>query len=88
MRYRLLRIGLRPRFLLATLVPVLVVLGGMVYAISSFLDVLEHDLSHGQLARDLDRAEALYHRDPELLEVLRPEVRTFVTPRCRCRYSS
>lgn len=81
MRCKLPKIGLRPRFLLATLVPVLFVLGGMIYVISSFLDVLEHDLSHGQLARDLDRAVALYHRDPELLEVLRPEVRTFVTPR-------
>jgi|AntDeeMinimDraft_5_1070356.scaffolds.fasta_scaffold04885_3 signal transduction histidine kinase len=74
-------LGLRPRFLLATLVPVLVVLGGMIYAVSSFLDVLEHDLSHGQLKRDLNRAAALYQRNPELLEVLRPEVRTFVTPR-------
>lgn len=76
-----LKLGLRPRLLLATLVPVLVVLGGMIYAVSSFLEVLEHDLSHGQLARDLDRATALYRRDPELLEVLRPGVRTYVTPR-------
>jgi signal transduction histidine kinase len=74
-------LGLRPRFLLATLVPVLVVLGGMIYAVSSFLEVLEHDMTHGQLARDLDRAAALYRRDPELLEILRPGLRTFVTPR-------
>ena len=75
------RLGLRPRFLLATLVPVLVVLGGMIYAVSSFLEVLEHDMTHGQLARDLDRATALYQRDPELLDVLRPGLLTFVTPR-------
>lgn len=81
MRYSWPGIGLRPRLLLATLVPVLVVLGGMVYAIASFLDVLEHDLSHDQLARDLERAITLYQRDPALLAVLQPEVRTFVVPR-------
>ena len=75
------RLGLRPRFLLATLVPVLVVLGGMIYAVSSFLDVLEHDMTHGQLARELDRVDALYRRDPQLLDLLGPNLRTYVTPK-------
>ena len=80
-RSRLLpRLGLRPRFLLATLALVFVVLGGFVYAVSEFLDVLEDDMIHGELARDMDRATALYKRD-RLLEALRPGLLTFVTPR-------
>ncbi|MES1948234.1 periplasmic sensor signal transduction histidine kinase [Salinisphaera sp. C84B14] len=76
-----LRPGLRPRILLATLVPVLVVLGGMVYAVSSFLEVLEHDMTHGQLARELDRVDALYRRDPQLLDLLGPNLETYVVPK-------
>ena len=75
------RPGLRPRILLATLVPVLVVLGGMIYAVSSFLEVLEHDMTHGQLARELDRVDALYRRDPQLLDLLGPNLETYVVPR-------
>ena len=75
------RPGLRPRILLATLVPMLVVLGGMIYAVSSFLEVLEHDMTHGQLARELDRVDALYRRDPQLLDLLGPNLETYVVPK-------
>jgi len=81
-RSRLLpRLGLRPRFLLAMLALVFVVLGGFVYAVSEFLDVLEDDMIHGELSRDMDRIAALYERDPALLQVTEPGLQVFVVPR-------
>lgn len=74
-------IGLRARFLLVMLTLVLVVLGGFVYAVSEFLDVLEEDMIEGQLTRDVDRVSALYARDPALLEITEPGLRVFVTER-------
>ncbi|MES1925252.1 integral membrane sensor signal transduction histidine kinase [Salinisphaera sp. T31B1] len=59
----------------------MVLLGGFIYAVSEFLDVLEDDMIHGGLARDVAHVSALYHRDPSLLNVPEPGLRVFVVER-------
>lgn len=76
-----LRVSLRSRFLLSILALVLVLLSGFVYAVSEFLDVVENDVIHGELMRDMDRVVTLYKRDPTLLEITEPGLRVFVTSR-------
>lgn len=59
----------------------LILLGGFVYAVSAFLDVVEDDMIHGELVRDADHVVALYERDPALLDIDDPSLRVYVARR-------
>jgi len=72
--------GLRARFLLATLVLVLVVLGGFVYAIDRYLELAESQSIEVYLVHNMDWFEHAYRLNSSATPPPRHDLRYFVVP--------
>lgn len=77
----MIRLGLQTRFMLASCALVAVLVGGFMFAIQQFVELLEQEVSARQFRADFTRVARSWEQAPDRLPLLPPGFQAIIRPR-------